>query len=231
VSDNSIAMLMVVAKVLNRLPQPVVYTGGATIPLYLDALSARDMRPTDDVDCVVEVTSQREYYRLSATLRELGLSEDSSPGAPLCRWLCQGVKLDVMPIDPRILGFGNRWYERGVAESIDFVLPDGVQIKIFTIAYLLASKIEAFGSRGKNQFYFSKDFEDIITLFNGSPSLVAEITASESEVKTFITAWVRTERKNLDAMAPAFLTASDRLAGRDKLLLETIDLLAGLRSD
>jgi hypothetical protein len=68
----------------------------------------------------------------------------------------------------------------------------------------------------------------VITLFNGIPSLIAEITASESEVRTFITAWVRTERKNLDAMAPAFLAASDRLAGRDKLLLETIDLLAGL---
>jgi hypothetical protein len=90
-SDNSIDMLMAVARVLNRLPQPVVYTGGATISLYLDALSARDMRPTDDVDCVVEVTSQREYYRLSATLRDLGLSEDNSPGAPLCRWLCEGI--------------------------------------------------------------------------------------------------------------------------------------------
>jgi hypothetical protein len=56
VSDNSIDMLMVVAKVLDRLPQPVVYNGDATIPLYLDALSARDMRSTDDVDCVVEVT-------------------------------------------------------------------------------------------------------------------------------------------------------------------------------
>ena len=106
-----------------------------------------------------------------------------------------------------------------------------MKIKIFTTAYLLASKIEAFGSRGKNQFYFSKDFEDIITLFNGSPNLIADITTSESEVRNFITAWVRTERKNLDAMAPAFLAASDRLAGRDKLLLETIDLLAGLRLD
>jgi hypothetical protein len=56
-------------------------TGGATIPLYLDAMSARDMRPNDDIDCVLEVTSQREYDRLSATLRELGLSEDSSPCA------------------------------------------------------------------------------------------------------------------------------------------------------
>ncbi len=227
-SDNSIDMLMVVARVLNRLPQPVVYTGGATIPLYLDALSARDMRPTDDVDCVVEVTSQREYYQLSATLRELGLSEDSSAGAPLCRWLCEGVKLDVMPVDPQVLGFGNRWYEPGVADSIDFVLPNGIEIKIFTTAYLLASKIEAFGNRGKNQFYFSKDFEDIITLFNGSPNLIAEIAASKTEVRTFITTWIETERKNLDAMAPAFLSNGDRLAGRDKLLLKTIDLLAAL---
>ena len=221
-SDNSIDMLMAVARVLNQLPQPVVYTGGATISLYLDALSARDMRPTDDVDCVVEVTSQREYYRLSATLRDLGLSEDTSPGAPLCRWLCEGVKLDVMPVDPQVLGFGNRWYERGVADALDFSLPNGIEIKIFALAYLLASKIEAFGSRGRNQFYFSKDFEDIITLFNGCPNLIAEIAASEVEVRTFITAWVRTERKNLDAMAPAFLSNADRLAGRDKLLLETI---------
>ena len=221
-SDNSVDMLMAVARVLNRLPQPVVYTGGATISLYLDALSARDMRPTDDVDCVVEVTSQREYYRLSATLRDLGLSEDTSPGAPLCRWLCEGVKLDVMPVDPQVLGFGNRWYERGVADAIDFNLPNGIEIKIFALAYLLASKIEAFGSRGRNQFYFSKDFEDIITLFNGCPNLIAEIAASEVEVRTFITAWVRTERKNLDAMAPAFLSNADRLVGRDKLLLETI---------
>jgi hypothetical protein len=221
-SDNSIDMLMAVARVLNQLPQPVVYTGGATISLYLDALSARDMRPTDDVDCVVEVTSQREYYQLSATLRDLGLSEDTSPGAPLCRWLCEGIKLDVMPVAPQVLGFGNRWYERGVADSIDFILPNRSEIKIFAVAYLFASKIEAFGSRGRNQFYFSKDFEDIITLFNGCPNLIEQIAASEDTVRAFITAWVRTERKNLDAMAPAFLSNADRLSGRDNLLLETI---------
>jgi hypothetical protein len=220
--DNSIDMLMAVARVLNRLPQPVVYTGGATISLYLDALSARDMRPTDDVDCVVEVTSQREYYQLAAILRDLGLSEDASPGAPLCRWLCAGVKLDVMPVDPQVLGFGNRWYQRGVAGSIEYILPNKIEIKIFALAYLLASKIEAFGSRGRNQFYFSKDFEDIIALFNGCPNLIAEIAASEVEVRTFITVWVRTERQNLDAMAPAFLSNGDRMAGRDRLLLETI---------
>jgi hypothetical protein len=54
-----------IQSMLDRLPQPVIYIVDATI-LYLDALSARDIRPTDDVDCVVEVTSQREYDRLSA---------------------------------------------------------------------------------------------------------------------------------------------------------------------
>ena len=127
-----------------------------------------------------------------------------------------------MPVDPQILGFGNRWYQQGVASSIDLTLPNGVKIKIFSIAYLLASKIEAFGSRGRNQFYFSKDFEDIITLFNGCPNLIAAISVSEVEVRKFITEWVKTERNNLDAMAPAFLSNGDRLAGRDKLLLETI---------
>jgi hypothetical protein len=84
-------MLMVVAKFLNGLPQPVVSTGGATIPLYLDAVSARDMRPTDDVDCVVEVTSQREDDRLSATLRELGLSDEEFAPDPAKRRLRQRV--------------------------------------------------------------------------------------------------------------------------------------------
>jgi hypothetical protein len=63
-NHNSIDMLMVVAKVLNRLPQPVVYTGGATIPLYLDALSARGMRPTNDVDCVMEPDLQESTRAL-----------------------------------------------------------------------------------------------------------------------------------------------------------------------
>ena len=147
-------MLMLVARVLTRLPQPIVYDS-TTISLYLDAVSARDMRPTDDVDCVVEVTSQRECYQLPAILHDLGLSEDTSLGAPLCGWLCEGIKLDVMPVDPQVLDFGNRWYQRGVAETIEYILPNGSEIKIFALAYLLASKIEAFGSRGRNQFYFS----------------------------------------------------------------------------
>jgi hypothetical protein len=34
---------------------------------------------------------------------------------------------------------------------------------------------------------------------------------SEPEVKNFITTWIKTERKNLDTMAPEFLSPSDSL--------------------
>ena len=39
-----------------------------------------------DVDMITEVASYAEYASLSERLRGLGLSEDSSEGAPTCRW-------------------------------------------------------------------------------------------------------------------------------------------------
>jgi hypothetical protein len=223
---DAIQMLGMVAEVLQQLPQRIVFTGGATISLYLDDYSIEDMRPTDDVDCVVEILSQPDYYRLAKALRGLGLSEDSSVGAPLCRWLCQGIKLDVMPINPEVLGFGNRWYLPGVMTAVDRLLPNGCQIQIFSVPYLFAAKIEAFCNRGKNQHYFSKDFEDIIMLLNGCPNVVVEVQNSEEEVRRFIGEWIRRERKNLDNLAPAFLSGGEQLAGRGIILLEVIDRLA-----
>jgi hypothetical protein len=227
-SRDAVEMLGVVAKVLEKLPQQVVFTGGATIPLYLDAYAAAEMRSTDDVDCVVEIVSQADYYRLAKKLRELGLSEDSSKGAPLCRWLCNGVKLDIMPVDPAILGFGNRWYERGVATAIGQLLPNGCEIQIFSVPYLLGAKIEAFKNRGKNQYYFSKDFEDIVMVLNGCPDLLTAIQNAEEPVKKFVVEWIRLERKNLDNLAPAFLSGEESLSGRGAMLLEVIDRLASL---
>jgi hypothetical protein len=65
---DAIQMLGMVAEVLQQLPQRIVFTGGATISLYLDDYSIEDMRPTDDVDCVVEILSQPDYYRLAKAL-------------------------------------------------------------------------------------------------------------------------------------------------------------------
>ena len=84
--NQQIYMLEKVAQILAQVPSTRVFTGGATISLYLDAVSAPDIRPTDDVDCVVEITSRAEYYQLSEELRTKGLQESREIGAPLCRW-------------------------------------------------------------------------------------------------------------------------------------------------
>ena len=227
---KAIEMLEIVAAAIADLPMDVTFTGGATIPLYLDAIAALEVRPTDDVDCVVEVTTQVGYYQLAAQLRSLGLEEDATPGAPLCRWLCQGIKLDMMPIDERVLGFGNQWYLPGVAAAIDYRLPSDRQIRIFSLPYVIAAKIVAFQSRGKSQHYFSKDFEDLVALFNGAPNFLVEIATAEAEVRAYIIEWIRAEQKNLNTIAPSFLSNAEQMAGRGRLLIERISAVANLPS-
>jgi len=59
-----IEMLERIAEILAQVPDKIVFTGGATIALYLEEVAVPDIRPTDDVDCVVEITSRGKYYQL-----------------------------------------------------------------------------------------------------------------------------------------------------------------------
>lgn len=47
--------------------------------------AAGGIRPTKDVDAIVDVTSYATYAALSERLRALGLAEDNTPDAPLVR--------------------------------------------------------------------------------------------------------------------------------------------------
>lgn len=38
---------------------------------------------------------------------------------PISRWDCDGILLDVMPIDKSVLGFSNRWYKDAQANALD----------------------------------------------------------------------------------------------------------------
>ncbi|MEK6816068.1 MAG: hypothetical protein AABY09_00515, partial [Nanoarchaeota archaeon] len=71
---------------------------------------APDVRPTIDVDVIIDVLSRYKYSEIEKTLRSLGFKHDTSEGAPLCRWVVDGMKVDVMPTDGNILGFTNDWY-------------------------------------------------------------------------------------------------------------------------
>lgn len=224
--ERQLLILERVAEVLAEVPQTLVFTGGATISLYLDAVSAPDIRPTDDVDCVVEIVSKSEYYRLSDLLRNLGLTESTDSGTPLCRWRYRDISIDIMPCDESVLGFSNSWYKPGIANSIPYQLPRGREILIFSTPYLLASKIEAFIGRGGGSFYYSADIEDIISLLDGRSALEEEVEQADSPVKEFLSQWFSAELETLREIAPAFLSSIARSSGRGQFLRDRISRLA-----
>jgi Nucleotidyl transferase AbiEii toxin, Type IV TA system len=223
--NQQIEMLEKAGKLLSVLTEHIVFTGGATISLYLDEISAADARPTKDVDCVVEITSTAEYHRLSDKLRKIGLEEDIESKV-ICRWRYQDLIIDIMPTDPSALGFSNIWYIPGITKSIQYKLPSNQNISIFTVSYLLASKIEAFNNRGKHDPRGSTDLEDIVLLLDGCPFLEENLQQTDTEVITFVKKWFKFELDLLREIAPEQLSSVAKQSGRKQLLLSLIERLA-----
>lgn len=70
--NQNLEMLAVVAKGQGELKEKVAFVGGATIGLYLSDPGTSELRPTDDVDCLVEAASRAKYGELEERLRRLG---------------------------------------------------------------------------------------------------------------------------------------------------------------
>ena len=107
VADPNRALFESVVRLLAPLLEELVFVGGCTTGLFVTDPATGGIRPTKDVDAIVDVTLYAQYTALSARLRTLGLVEDTSEGAPLCRWRKGIVIVDVMPVDPTVLGFTN----------------------------------------------------------------------------------------------------------------------------
>ena len=172
------------ARLKPLLPE-IAFVGGCTTGLLITDPAASGVRATDDVDVIVEVASFAEYFRFGQRLRKLGFSEDSSEGAPICRWLIDLMKLDVMPTDETILGFSNRWYKPAI-EAAAVVELDELELRVVTTPYFVATKLEAFRGRGKGDYYASSDLEDIIAVMDGRPTLVEEVAASGTNLRRYI---------------------------------------------
>ncbi|MEW6077596.1 MAG: hypothetical protein AB1724_07285 [Thermodesulfobacteriota bacterium] len=184
--NPNLELLEAVAQELLPLNHEVVFLGGAATGLLLTDTAAPPIRITRDIDIIIEVVSLAAYHRFNEKLRNLGFSEDLSPDAPLCRWLKKGMILDVMPTNPAILGFGNRWFAKAFASACYHRLPSGQEIKLLPAPFFLATKIEAFQHRGNADFVFSTDMEDMVTVIDGRPEIVTEVNEAESELKKYI---------------------------------------------
>jgi predicted nucleotidyltransferase len=179
-------MLKQIAQALGDLRVRVAFLGGSTLDLYAMGPAAPAARPTVDVDCIVEIAALRDFYALEDTLRGKGFKHDTSEGAPLCRWIYEGIKVDVMPTGLDLFGFTNEWYRVGVQHTFAYPLDDVVTINLLELPYFLATKMAALQNRGMTDLRTSKDFEDIVYVLRNRTSVVQEILAAAADVKAYL---------------------------------------------
>jgi hypothetical protein len=228
--NPNLALLDTVAMLLEPLLAEVVFVGGCATGLLITDSGASPVRRTYDVDIIAEIASYLEYAHFSEKLRDLGFHEDSREGAPLCRWVHSDHVLDVMPLEPGVLGFSNRWYSNALSNAREIALPSQLNIRVITSPYFIATKIEAFRGRGNNDFFASHDLEDIITVIDGRPSIVEEVSQTEPELREFIRATIKellSHPRFLDAL-PGFLLPDSANQQRVGLLLRRLQLLSGV---
>ena len=90
---NAAASIAMIHKVAQRLGSEllgqVVFLGGATLALLLTDPAISEVRPTNDVDVIIEALTYGHYGAISEQLRQRGFAEDTSPGAPIC---CSSIR-------------------------------------------------------------------------------------------------------------------------------------------
>jgi hypothetical protein len=186
-ASSNIEMIRKVAVVLGDLKDSVVFIGGAVTELYANDPASTEIRPTLDVDCVIELASRGSFYHMEDSLRRKGFKNDTTPGAPICRWIYKDVIVDIMPDDEDILGFSNRWYKAGVKNRIEKEIDNNLKIFIFQVHYYLATKLEATFHRGMADLRTSQDFEDVVYILNNNLRLVEIITeCHDKELKQYL---------------------------------------------
>ena len=196
--DNpNLAQLVAAVAKLAPLLGEIAFVGGCVTGLLLTDPAAAPVRPTLDVDAIVAIASYAEFTLLENRLRELGFRESHAEGAPICRWLHGDLILDLMPTDSSILGFSNRWY-RPVLENAQKARIGGHEIQIITAPYFLATKLEAFNGRGKNDFRASHDLEDIVAVIDGRAEIVDEVHVAATDLQNYLSEEFRALLSNRD---------------------------------
>jgi len=224
--DPNLAKVELIAHVLGALREELVFVGGCAAGLLMSDPAATAARVTYDVDLVAEVAALRGYHQMEAEFSRLGFKRDVSPEAPICRWRYRDLEVDLMPTDPAILGFANRWYPLSVATASSVKLPSGVAIRLITAPLFVATKFEAFADRGNQDLLGSHDLEDIINVVDGRPELPGEIRDSTDELQTYLA-----DKCAALLALPNFMNYLPGLVAQDETLAQRVATVAARLQD
>ena len=187
-NDPNLPYLRKVAEALGDLREQVVFIGGAVAGLLVTDPLADSVRATRDVDAVVSA-NRALFHRIEASVATRGFARDVSSDV-ICRWVhkASGVLFDLMPVQPDVLGFSNRWYPYAVETAVPVDLGNGVTIRLVSAVAFVATKLEAFAGRGGGDFLSSHDLEDVLNIVDGREELASEMAAAPADVRQAVAA-------------------------------------------
>jgi hypothetical protein len=226
----NLELLKLTADKLRPLLPEIVFVGGCATGLLVTDPGAAPVRATYDVDVIAEIGSYADYAIFSERLRAQGFQEDTREGAPVCRWTCGSLTLDVMPLDEKILGFSNRWYRDAMQAAVAVTISENLKVRAITAPYFLGTKLEAFHGRGQEDYFASHDLEDLIAVVDGRGALLDEAAAAPETLRKFIGNAVHAllaEPRFQDAL-PGYLLPDAASQARIPLLLRRLEDLAKL---
>jgi len=196
--DPNLPDLRRIAVALGDLCEQVVFVGGAVAGLLVTDPLADSVRATRDVDAVVN-TSRARFHEIEAQVAQRGFERDVRSDV-ICRWLhsASGVAFDLMPVQPEVLGFTNRWYPYAVETAERVELGEGARIRLVSAGAFVATKLEAFASPGHGDFLSSHDLEDVLNIVDGREELMGEIADAPIEVREAVAGIFRRLLSNAD---------------------------------
>lgn len=220
-TDPNRAQLIATAQALGELCNELVFIGGSIVGLLITDTGNEPVRVTKDVDVIVKVSSRLEYEQLTERLFIKGFQPDSN--GPICRYVLDSMLIDVMPLDADILGFSNRWYPNVIQQFQHHQLNNHLVIKVVTAPVFIATKFEAFQTRGANDPFMSHDLEDILLVVDGRTELLSEMMTTTKDVIDFVAAeflQLQNQKYFEDLMSGTFHPV------RRKIVLERISTLS-----
>lgn len=185
-ANPNLGLLIGMVQAMGPLCEQVVFVGGCATGLLVDDADLMDVRPTEDVDAIVEVASLAAYHRLAEQLMGRGFKQTMADNTPPFRWFWNRMQLDLVPLDEKVLGFANPWYRVGYENALTAELTDGLRLRHLSAPHFLATKFEAFKDRGQNDVYLSHDLEDIMTVVEGRSTLVPEVLSAHDAVRQHV---------------------------------------------
>lgn len=223
----NIAVVAEVAKALQELKDKMAFIGGSVISLYVDDPAADEIRSTADIDLTIRLMNLSDWDKMQQRLSQLGFQPDPF-GHSICSYLYKGIPVDIMSSQNSPHGPSNKWYEIGFNNLIRLKANDE-EINVFSAPCYLATKFEAFKSRG-GDYRTSHDFEDIIYVLDNRFTIVDEIKMAPKEIINFLKTEIQkiTNSPYLDEITSAHLHPF-MIEERQPLLIEKLNHIAMLK--